>query len=461
MRSLLSLGKSRLALGTAVGFYGLAMQLLVQLLSVPVLTRSWGLGGYGAWVLLYSVPSLLAMADLGLTTAGANAMTHAVAQGDRPRAARIMMVLRLITVSAALVLLGLAALAVLVVFPGSLDFGAALPREQAVPTAVLLGLYGFLALINGVTLAAFRAADAFASSGFLYQTIVLVEALAALGWAASGGSQVEVALAYFAVRLAGTVVLSLVLRRRAPWLREASWQIDRKELAALIRPALAALVLPGAQAISIQGSVMAIGAIGGPAAIPAFSVVRTLSRTALQFAYRFNIASMPRYTVSVAHADDARTDQLVVLNLVAMALLVVPASLVLLLFGQPFIRIWTGGMVAPGAALLGVMVAAMLANAAWGPLSNLLLAINRHASFTYFYLIAALVSVAAGAVLVGRSGALGMAWAMLGLELAMIVQVWMAAWRLNIVSGERLRRGTRTLIAELRHRRSSLDGSDT
>jgi O-antigen/teichoic acid export membrane protein len=461
MKRLITLGKTRLAQGTAVGFYGVAMQLLIQLLSVPVLTRSWGLGGYGVWVLLYSVPALLAMADLGLTTAGANAMTEAVAQGDRPRAARIMMVLRLITVSAGLGLLALAGLAVLVVFPTSLDFGSTLPREQAEMAALFLGLYGFLALINGVTLAAFRAADAFASSGFMFQTIILVEAIAALGLASLGGNQAQVALAYFLARLGGTLVLSYALRRHAPWLRQASWRIDRKELATLVRPALAALVLPGAQAISIQGSVMAIGLIGGPAAIPAYSVVRTLSRTALQFAFRFNVASMPRYTVFVAQANERRASQLVVLNLAVMAALVVPAALGLLLLGLPFIRLWTGGLVEPGMALLSVMVATMLADAVWGPLSNLLLAVNRHASFTYFFLFASLVSVAAGALLVSRMGALGMAWAMLGLEVAMIFQVWAVAWRQGVVSGNNLRTGTGTLIAELRHGRTSLDDPDT
>ena len=281
MKSLITLGKSRLALGTAVGVYGLALQLLVQLLSVPILTHSWGLAGYGAWVLLFSVPSLLAMADLGLTTAGANAMTAAVAHGDQPRAARIMMVLRLITVTAGMGLLGLAALAVLVMFPRALDFGSAMTRDQAVWTALLLGLYGFLSLINGVTLAAFRAADAFASSGFMFQTIILVEAVTALGVALLGGSPAQVALAYLSARLVGSVVLSLVLRLHAPWLRQAPWRIERSELSALIRPALAAMAIPGAQAVTIQGSVMVIGAIGGPVAIPAFSVVRTLSRTAL------------------------------------------------------------------------------------------------------------------------------------------------------------------------------------
>ena len=461
MKSLITLGKSRLALGTAVGFYGLAMQLLVQLLSVPILTHSWGLAGYGAWVLLFSVPSLLAMADLGLTTAGANAMTAAVAHGDQPRAARIMMVLRLITAVVGLALLALAAFTVLAVFPNALDFGAAMSRNQAVTVAALFGIYGFLALINLVTLAAFRATDAFASSGVMYQTIILVEAAAALGLAMAGGSPAQVASAYLAARLVGTGLLSLALRRHAPWLRDASWRIDRAELAALVRPALAALVIPGAQAVAIQGSVMVIGAVGGPAAIPAFSVVRTLSRTALQFAFRFNIASMPRYTVFVAHNDELRASQLVVLNLGVMVLMVVPAAIGLLLLGQPFIRLWTGGLIQPSMALLAVMVAAMLGNAVWGPLSNLLLAVNRHASFTYSFLIASIISVAAGVILVGRMGALGMAWAMLGLEIAMIFQVWAAARRQGMVSRTKLRSAARGLIAELRARRTSLNDPNT
>lgn len=144
---------------------------------------------------------------------------------------------------------------------------------------MLLCLYGFLALVNGVTLAGFRAADAFASSGMLYQSVILVEAAAALGLALAAGGPAQVALAYLLARLAGTLLRSWVLRRTAPWLGGAGWAVDWREVKALLRPALAALVLPGAHAVAIQGSVMAIGAVGGPAAIPAFSVVRTLSHT--------------------------------------------------------------------------------------------------------------------------------------------------------------------------------------
>lgn len=458
MRRILDLARTRLAQGTAAGFYGLGVQLLVQLVSVPVLVHSWGVAGYGAWVMLFAVPSLLAMADLGLTTAGANAMTEAAAKGDRPRAARIHMALRLITALTGVTLLTLAAMFIYVLAPGALDFGQAMPREVAAPTALLLCLYGFLALLNGVTLAGFRAADAFASSGMLYQTVVLVEALVALGIAIAGGSPVAVALAYLLARLAGTVVLSLVLKRTAPWLR-TSWAIDRAEVKALIRPALAALVLPGAHAVAIQGSVVAIGAVGGPAAIPAFSVVRTLSRTALQFAFRFNVASMPRYTVFVAQGNRERASQLVLLNLGVAALLVVPAALGLLLLGRPFIALWTGGLVVPSFALLAVLVLAMLADAAWIPLSNLVLSVNRHGLYTYHFLVAAALSVALGALLVTDMGALGMAWALLAMELVMVLRTWQVARRLGMLGRADLKEASRNLIAELRAGRTSLKDS--
>lgn len=458
MRSLLTLARTRLAQGTAAGFYGLGVQLLVQLVSVPVLVHSWGMAGYGAWVMLFAVPSLLAMADLGLTTAGANAMTEAAAKGDRPRAARIHMALRLITALTGLVLLALAAVFIYELNPEALDFGTAMPREIAAPTALLLCLYGFLALVNGVTLAGFRAADAFASSGLLYQTVVLVEAMVALGIAIAGGSPAEVALAYLLARLAGTVVLSLVLHRMAPWLR-GSWTIDWSEVKGLLRPALAALVLPGAHAVAIQGSVVAIGAIGGPAAVPAFSVVRTLSRTALQFAFRFNVASMPRYTVFIAQGNRERASQLVLLNLGVAALLVVPAALGLLLLGRPFIDLWTGGLVIPSFALLAVLVLAMLADAAWIPLSNLVLSVNRHGLYTYHFLVAAALSVALGALLVKDMGALGMAWALLALELVMVFRTWQVARRLGMLGRADLRAASRNLIAELRAGRTSLKDS--
>lgn len=435
-----------------MGFYGITIHLIIQLVSVPVLISQWGVAGYGIWVLLFTIPSLLAMADLGLTTAGANSMTEAAAKGERDRALRIHAALRTISWATALVVLAVAALVLFVLRPHSLDFAQHLAAGQARTTAMLLCGYGVLALVNGVTLAGFRAADAFAYSGMLYQTVILVEAVAGLGTAIAGGGPELVALAFFLTRLAGTAALALALRRRAPWLRQARWRADGDTVRELIRPALAALVLPGANAVSLQGSVLVIGAIGGPAAVPAFAVVRTLSRSALQIALRFNVASMPRYTVFQAREEHGQSARLVAANLLVSLVLIVPAGLALLALGLPFIALWTGGAIRPDFALLAVMVLAMVADAIWGPLSNLMLAINRHAAFTYFFLGAAIASLALGAVLTLRWGALGMALAVLALQLAMVWKVWRAARQIGMIDRAILGSGLASLREELQLR---------
>lgn len=455
MTPLHRLSSTRLARGTAVGFYGLTAQLLLQLVSVPVLTQQWGLATYGAWILLFTVPSLLAMADLGLTTAGANTMIDAAARGDTERATRVYTVLRLVTLLTGLFLMTLAALVLFVWRPQALEFAGHMAAGEGRLTALVLILYGLLALGNGVTLAAFRAADRFALSGLIFHTIILCETVVALTVALSGGTPVQVALAYLLVRLAGTLALSFSLYRVAHWVRASVWRIDRAEFAGLIRPALAALVLPGANAVALQGAVMAIGVVGGPAAVPAYAVLRTLSRSALQFAFRFNIAAMPRYTVFVAQDDRQRAAQLVALNLLVAVVLVLPAAILLMVFGLPFIALWTADTIQPSVLLLTLMVAAMLVNAAWVPLSNLLLAINRHGRFCYIFLIAAIGCVALGALLTKAWNAEGMAVAMLVLEVIMALRVWQLAREYGMVDSAALRLATTELIAVFRGKRAT------
>lgn len=416
-----------------MGFYGLAVQILIQLVSVPLFTGRWGLGGYGVWLILFTLPSLLTMADFGLTTTGGNTMVAAVAQGDRQRAARIHSALRVLTLSTSAGLLILVAVALLVVWPGALDMGGHFPPDLVRRAVMYLALYGALGLINGVTLAGFRAADAYAFSGTVFQTMVLAEAGIAFLVLMLGGNLAQVALAYLATRLAGTILFSALLRRRAEWLLSRTFAVDWGEVRLLLRPAIAAVVLPGAHAVALQGSVMAIGAVAGPAAVPAYTVARTFSRMALQVVMRFNIASMPSFTVASARDDQQRVARLVLVNLVVSALVAIPAAAAIIFLGQPLIALWTNGRVEVELPLLLAMAAAMLVNAAWAPLSNLLLAVNRHAVFTYAMLLASGLAVGLGAVLVGAVGALGMALAMVVLELAMAGWVWHQSRRHGLI----------------------------
>lgn len=423
----------RIVAGTLVGYYGQFIQLGVQLISLPVFAAQWGLAGYGTWLILFTIPSSLALADLGLSAAGGNTMTAAAARGEFTRARAIYASLRLITLVTGAGIAGAVAVVLLVIRPHSLDFAQAATGGHAVATAWLLLGYGFLSLVNASPIAASLAADAYASTIAISQTIVLAEAVCAVATAITGHGPETVAWAYFLARLVGTLALNRYVFTRASWLRHVPWQLDRAELRKLFAPAMAALVLPGAYIIIIQGAVVAIGSVSGPAAVPAFTAVRTLSRTGLQFAFRLNFASMTRYTRLSATGDRVGMERLVLLNLAATALVVVPAAAVILALGQPIIAIWTHGLVHPSFLLLTLMVAAMLLDAAWVPLSNLIMSINRHAGFSYFFLLSGALAIAIGAVLQQRVGTIGMASALVLQEAAMVCCVWRLGYRVGVI----------------------------
>lgn len=423
----------RIVAGTLVGYYGQLIQLGVQLVSLPVFTAHWGLAGYGTWLILFTIPSSLGLADFGLSAAGGNTMTMAATRGEHDRARAIYGSLRLITLVTGAGIVGVVMLVLLVIRPHALDFAAAATGGRAAETAWLMLGYGFVALVNESPIAASRAVDAYAPTAAIHHSIILVEAVCALTTAMLGFGLTSVAWAYFLARLVGSLALNIFVVSRAGWMRHVPWRLDRAELRELFAPAMAALVLPGANAVTIQGAVVVIGAIGGPAAVPAFTAVRTLSRTALQFAFKLNFASMPRYTVLAAKADRTGMDRLVLLNLMVTAAMVVPVAIGILLLGQTFIAIWTHGLVHPSFLLLALMVMAMLLNAAWVPLSNLIMAINHHAGFAYFFLISGALAITFGGLLVQRIGIVGMAAALVLQETSMAVRVWRLGYRIGVI----------------------------
>ena len=447
---------SRVGAGTAVGVAGMGMLIATQLIAVPVMARSWGLAAYGSWLVLFTLPSLLAQGDLGLSLAGGTIMIDAVARGEGQRAAAVLSALRLVTLTVGCLALVATLGYVLVLAPHTLDFAQRLAGGHGLFLLVLLTLYGMVSLQSSVTIAALRAADDYAGGLMWYQLITVGESLLALTVVALGGGALAAAGCYLLVRTAGTVLLSLRLRVRAPWSRDAALRADRATLRELAPAALASFTLPLANATIYQGAVLVIGAACGAAAVPAFTAIRTLSRTAMSVLLRLNFASQPRYTVATATGDGAARGLLLVLNL-AIAPLALPWVLVLGLFGALIVRVWTHGAVVADGPLLWLMGAIALANALWMPLSNLVVALNRQGRFSYFYLGSALAALAVGnwaaRGLAPVAGVRRIALALLGQEVAMLVWVVAVSASLGILARSELRAGLAGLRALL-HRPS-------
>lgn len=433
------LGRSRLAQAAGANLVVQLVQVTVQLAAVPILATHWGLRTYGIWLLLFTIPSYLAMADLGLASAAGNDMTASVARGERARAIATYQALRLTVLLVAGIVFAAAALVIYGLVPHLLDGMQAAAHGQARGAFLLLVAYGLMSLQNSVAFAGLRAVGSYTAGVYITAGMFAAEAIAALTVVVYGGGIAAAALAYLLLRTAGSVAMSGMLAVRARWLVTLKWQSSRAVLRRLLRPAVAVMALPIAQAISLQGTVLVVGAAAGPSAIPAFTAVRTLSRVAVQCILIVNHALMPSFTAAAAIDDAERRTRLATISMITSFLFVLPAFFVLTLGGRFIVGVWTHDSVHPALSLIVVMACMMVVNAIWQPLSNLILSINRHESYSYHYLLVSVLMIAAAYPLVRLLGATGAAVSLLLLDLVMLRHVMRIARALHVVNGAHLR----------------------
>ena len=70
--------------------FGQVLNVVNQLILVPVYIKFWGPHLYGEWLILSAAPSVIAMAgDLGFGTVAANEMNLSVAKGNKSQALKV------------------------------------------------------------------------------------------------------------------------------------------------------------------------------------------------------------------------------------------------------------------------------------------------------------------------------------------------------------------------------------
>lgn len=251
--------------------------------------------------------------------------------------------------------------------------------------------------------------------------------------AAAGGQFAAAAFALFAGRIFGVMCLAVILRIKAPWLKYGFGDATTAEITRLIRPALAGMALPLATAIYLQGMVIVLGAVVGLRAVSIFTTVRTLTRFGTQAASNINLSVMPEFSAAAAKFDSLRQSHLFAFSILACTAITVGTAILLSFAGTMIIRIWTGGQIVPSPQFVILMCLVMVLNSAWLFTSNLLLAINRHELYSAIYLLATIAAVLLGIPLCKSFGTDGAALALIAFEITMIVLVYRAASKIQLV----------------------------
>ncbi len=422
---------SRLLKGALANGFGLLVIVVNQLLSVPFLLSFWGTNLYGEWLLLSAIPAYLSISDLGFGTVAANEMSMLVAKGDRKSALEVFqsvfVIIGIISLSLILLLL-----VIIWKIPFESWFHLTVLTHTAIVQVVILWVFiAFMGLQDSLLEAGFRCDGNFAMGTFFLNLRYLLETLSLIAVVYLGAHPVIAAASIASVRLCGFIALRLLLKRKSPWVVYGFSKASFLDVKRLASPAIAFMAIPFGNALSLQGMVLAVGVVIGPAAVVVFSVTRTVSRIVSQFIISINGSVRPEISMAYGKGDLGLVGKLHRMSSQFSLWLASAIIMVLLLTGGWLIRIWTHGKIEIDYALFSLMMLVTLASSFWYASSVVLMAVNRHQKMAVVYLVGTSISLLLALLLMPKWGLNGAAVSLLAVDMIMTAYVISASLSLT------------------------------
>ncbi|MEW6600768.1 MAG: hypothetical protein AB1499_07340, partial [Nitrospirota bacterium] len=236
--------RSRLLQGIAANSFGQVAAVLIQVFSVPIFIKFWGVELYGEWLLINTIPAYLNMCDIGFTTITANEMTMLVSGGERSKALDIFQSTWLLLCFISAIILGIS-LSVTWFLPVEVWFRFThIAHFELAVILILLSLYVLVGLQTRLLLAGFRCEGQYALGTFLNTLLLLMEYVAVAIIIYWGGTPVHAACSFFIMRLLGTVWIRLILMQRRSWIVFGAQNASIDTIRRLVRPALSFMAFP-------------------------------------------------------------------------------------------------------------------------------------------------------------------------------------------------------------------------
>ena len=204
----------------------------------------------------------------------------------------------------------------------------------------------------------------------------------------SAADPVSTALVFATINIACTILLCILVRRDIPWIEFGWSHASFSEIRKLARPAIAFMGFPLGNALSLQGSLLAVGYALGPVAVVVFSTARTVSRVALQMVQMVNSTFEPEMSIAFG-AGNYELTRTLLRRACQLALLVALVIVVVMMtFGPWFLTHWTGGHVPPSRGLLSILLLVVVFYALWSTSATLMTSTNQHQRLATYYILA-------------------------------------------------------------------------
>jgi O-antigen/teichoic acid export membrane protein len=319
---------------------------VIGFIITPVLVHGLGDGGYGLWILVFSLTGYFGIFDQGIRPSLVRYVARDYARGDREGVAR--------TLSSAVALYGTLGLLTLIVtvvlaatFTRFLRIEPALVDEarQVILIAGASVAAGFPLGVFGAALSGLQRYDL---ANFVGIGVTVVRGLSFVAVLRLGGGLVELAWASFIMNLVGHSLSWAMVNRLLPDVRLAWMGITRERLALIGSYSGFAFVGALANSISFQTDALVITAFLGAALVTPFALAAGLVENVRSLVYLATWVLAPTASELEATGDTRKLHALVITGAKYSVLLSWPVLFGLLIFGTDLLGIWVGPRFAEG-----------------------------------------------------------------------------------------------------------------
>jgi len=239
----------------------------------------------------------------------------------------------------------------------------------------------------------------------------------------AGARPFGVAVVVAAVEAAGFLVILVFAHRHSPWMKYGIAHASRETWRQIASPSLGFVGLTVANAISIQGPIIVLGAILGPSAVAVFATLRMLARAVVLFANLAFTTVRPEIAMAYGRDDIGLVRRLNNRAVQFAAWLAATAFVGLMIFGPAIVDVWTVGRIPAPRTLLGLLLIAGLSTMLWNGIATALYATNNNRAIATIYGIAAAAGLAVLTFVTPQFGIIGAAATLAVVEVAVILLV--------------------------------------
>jgi len=368
----------------SVGMIGNGLTLLTNFLIPPLFIAALGTERYGAWLYLFTIPTSLAMFDLGVSAAFSTEVYRLHADGQRELAARAF--------KTGVKVIGGLMLAVMAVAMGIVGSRYLAQGDAELHgTVILLCAYVLSGFMSELLSSSFKIAGTYHRFQVvsLFSKVLEIGALLAL---IPLNDFRLMALALLLVRLLTMAGTTWQAMRMTPELARGSWR-GMLPFKHLVVPSLMYAVNPLIMFIALQVPLLVLAPSAGLAAVVAYTTTRTLSRMPLQISNQVSLSLYTEYTRLHAAGQHDTMHKLYRRGLWLIGAMFAAYAVGGLLLGETVYALWLKQTPTSFHMLFAVLLCDALFESVMRHRSSLSSSTNRHARDTLFQLAAVSLSV--------------------------------------------------------------------